>query len=111
MVEKLCQNYGEKITEYGGVPYYDFPLVEKLAKKDVEEKLRQENFGYRAGFIVKSAAKILEKGGEGWLHSLKKVGYEQAKSELRTLPGIGRKVKKFYAKCYEVSRCSCLCAI
>ncbi|ODN00995.1 N-glycosylase/DNA lyase [Orchesella cincta] len=92
MVEKLCLHYGVKIAEVEGKTYYDFPTVEKLIGEKVEKKLREEKFGYRAGFIAKTAATIVANGGVNWLENLKNVGYDEARKQLQTLPGIGRKV-------------------
>jgi N-glycosylase/DNA lyase len=92
MVEKLCLNYGDKIVDYEGKAYFDFPRVERLVGDDVEKKLREESFGYRAGFIAKTAEKIVLNGGVKWVESLKKLEYDEARIQLQTLPGIGRKV-------------------
>ncbi len=93
MVEKLCTFYGEEIGELNGKTYYDFPKVQKLVEPDVEKKLKEEGFGYRAGFIVKSATAIVSKGGPEWAEGLKTIGYDEARKELQTLVGVGRKVR------------------
>lgn len=95
MVEKLCLNYGDEIALVEGKQYYDFPNVENLVGEKVEKKLREEKFGYRAGFIAKTAAKIVENGGLKWLENLREVGYDEARKQLQTLPGIGRKVSLY----------------
>lgn len=92
MVEKLCTFYGNKLAEFNGTSYYDFPPVSALAEPEVEAKLRQSGFGYRARFIHQSAVKIMESGGMDWLLNLQKLPYAEAKSELMKLPGIGAKV-------------------
>lgn len=92
MVENLCIFYGDKICNLEGKDYFAFPNIERLAKPDVEGKLRSSGFGYRAPFIQKSAEKILANGGEDWLNSLTKMDYSEAKQSLITLPGIGAKV-------------------
>lgn len=92
MVEKLCTFYGDKLAEFDGISYYDFPPVAALADPGVEEKLRQSGFGYRAKFIHQSAVKIMESGGMNWLLNLQKLPYPDAKLELMKLPGIGAKV-------------------
>ena len=45
------EEYGEPVSEYGGETYYSFPRVEELARRGVEERLRQLGFGYRAKYI------------------------------------------------------------
>lgn len=92
MVEKLCQHFGSLLLTYENTDYYSFPTIEALAKAEVEPKLRQLGFGYRARFIQQSAVKILENGGRDWLLGLRKIPYAEAKTALMTLPGIGAKV-------------------
>uniref|UniRef100_A0A182PKC7 N-glycosylase/DNA lyase n=1 Tax=Anopheles epiroticus TaxID=199890 RepID=A0A182PKC7_9DIPT len=92
MVEKLCRNYGEKICEYEGTCYYNFPSVAALADTNVEEKLRQLGFGYRAKYIQRSAEKIFHLGDLDWFRQLCQLDYKAAHKELVSLPGIGPKV-------------------
>ncbi|CAG9559190.1 unnamed protein product [Danaus chrysippus] len=92
LVEKLCINYGEEICQFEGVTYYAFPDVENLMDIKVESKLRELGFGYRAKFIQKSAAQIVEWGGEEWFKRLKDMKYKDARQELIKLCGIGPKV-------------------
>lgn len=93
LVEKLCTNYGDLICEYNGKKYYAFPSLEALNKQeDIEMKLRELGFGYRAKFIQASAREIIEKGGLKWIDSLQKISYHEAHSELVALTGIGPKV-------------------
>lgn len=92
MVEKLCKHYGEKICEFNGVTYFSFPDVDKLKQPQIESELRNLGFGYRAKFIQKSAAQIVEWGGEQWFKSLQEMKYKDARLELMKLCGIGPKV-------------------
>lgn len=95
MVEKLCALFGKKICSVEGEDYYDFPTIEALAKEDVEDKLKEQKFGYRAGYIAKTAKRLMELGGRTWLSSLHEKNnesYAVARSKLVTLPGIGPKV-------------------
>ncbi|CAG5047652.1 unnamed protein product [Parnassius apollo] len=92
MVDKLCMFYGEEICNHDGVKYFTFPEVEKLSDPQVESKLRELGFGYRAKFIQKSAAQIVEWGGEKWFNSLQEMKYKDARKELMKLCGIGPKV-------------------
>ncbi|XP_026674308.1 N-glycosylase/DNA lyase isoform X2 [Ceratina calcarata] len=87
--------FGEKICSIEGKDHYDFPTIEALAEESVEEKLKKEKFGYRAGYIAKTANKLMELGGKTWLSSLHRrnnVSYAMAREKLATLPGIGPKV-------------------
>lgn len=95
MVEKLCRLFGDKICKVEDHEYYDFPRIEALANASVEPVLRKEGFGYRAGYIVKSAEKLLTLGGKEWLLKLQKENgstYEHARESLMSLPGVGPKV-------------------
>ncbi|XP_050071274.1 N-glycosylase/DNA lyase [Anopheles maculipalpis] len=92
MVEKLCRNYGEKICDYEGTCYYNFPSVASLSDKSVEEKLRELGFGYRAKYIQRSAEKIVLLGDLQWFRQLCQLDYKAAHKELLSLPGIGPKV-------------------
>lgn len=112
MVEKLCKNYGPFIRQLDDVDYYDFPLPSALAKPEVEARLRELGFGYRAKYIYKTACMVAEKE-EGWLDALRnpespvlgiepkpagewreegREGYRTAHEELLALQGVGPKV-------------------
>jgi N-glycosylase/DNA lyase len=60
MIEKLCSNYGSPICELNGQIFHSFPEVNRLAGKEMEGELRTLGFGYRAGFVQKSAQYIVE---------------------------------------------------
>lgn len=95
MVENLCTLFGEKICSIDDEDYYNFPSIEALTGKSVESKLKEEKFGYRAGYIANAAKRLNELGGREWLLNLHKrndVPYAKAKEQLITLPGIGPKV-------------------
>lgn len=92
LVEKICSQYGEKICDFQGAAYYNFPSVSALAPPEVEANLRQLSFGYRAKYIQKSAQEILAKGDLRWFQQLQQLDYKEAHKELVTLPGIGPKV-------------------
>ena len=96
MVDKLCTNYGTHLVDYEETQHYNFPTVEALAAPEVEAALRILGFGYRAKFIQQSAAKILDNGGREWLVNLRTLSYNDAKTALMTLPGIGAKVNHLF---------------
>ncbi|OQV25764.1 N-glycosylase/DNA lyase [Hypsibius exemplaris] len=90
MVEKLCSNYGAAICSLDGRTFYSFPSVDRLAGKEVDGELRKLGFGYRAGFLQKSAEYITKH--PEWLDQVVKADYATAKSLLMELPGVGAKV-------------------
>ncbi|XP_030763517.1 N-glycosylase/DNA lyase [Sitophilus oryzae] len=92
MVEKLAQYYGKKICDIDGTSYYSFPEVNALADNSVEQKLRNNGFGYRAKYISNSAKTIVENGGKKWLDELSEMSYVDSKRNLMSLMGIGAKV-------------------
>ncbi|XP_060065748.1 N-glycosylase/DNA lyase-like [Ylistrum balloti] len=92
MVERLCQAYGTKVTEYEGEPYFSFPSVKSLSGCDVEDTLRGLGFGYRAKYIGLTAKYIQENHSDRWLMGLRNLPYNETKSELMKLCGVGAKV-------------------
>ena len=85
---------------------------------DVEAKLRELGFGYRAKFISQSAKYIHEKCSSDWLNGLREIPYEEAKKELMKLMGVGAKVSQdnekknpyiLYYKCASGQVCIILC--
>lgn len=59
----------------------------------MEARLRDLGFGYRARFLQQSAKQIQDTHEMQWLGGLRTVPYAQAREALRTLPGVGTKVK------------------
>uniref|UniRef100_A0A3Q2SSW2 N-glycosylase/DNA lyase n=1 Tax=Fundulus heteroclitus TaxID=8078 RepID=A0A3Q2SSW2_FUNHE len=92
MVERLCQALGTRLCQLDQTSYHDFPTLSSLADSDVEERLRDLGFGYRARFLQQSAKQILDTHGLRWLDGLRNVLYLEARDALRTLPGVGTKV-------------------
>ena len=92
MVDKLCMTYGHKLGHYKGKDYYSFPPLEALVAEGVEQTLRSLGFGYRAGYIHKTAKLLVNKRPKGWLESLRDLPYTEAHSALLELTGVGAKV-------------------
>lgn len=88
----MCVNYGPKICDFGNDSFHAFPRFEALADPKVEGELRQSSFGYRAKFIQRAAAEIVEKGGLDWFAAIKEMKYKEAHAELTKLTGVGPKV-------------------
>ncbi|CZT48024.1 probable N-glycosylase/DNA lyase [Rhynchosporium secalis] len=110
MVNNLCLHYGPLIAHIDDQPIHDFPSPAALAVPGVESRLRELGFGYRAGYIARTAMMVAKEKPEGWLESLCNVepyddspdqkplpeggreGYRKAHEELLQLLGVGPKV-------------------
>jgi N-glycosylase/DNA lyase len=89
---------------------HDFPTPEALTVPGTEAHLRELGFGYRAGYIAKTALIVAKERPEGWLQSLcnselfdesmdqkafpegGREGYRRAHEALLQLQGVGPKV-------------------
>ncbi|XP_063283603.1 N-glycosylase/DNA lyase [Pelobates fuscus] len=92
MIDRVCSSLGRHLGQLDSEIYCAFPTLQALAGNDTEAKLRDLGFGYRAKFVSESAQTILSKYGPDWLERLRILPYEEAKSALCTLPGVGAKV-------------------
>ncbi|EJF66066.1 DNA glycosylase [Dichomitus squalens LYAD-421 SS1] len=112
MVTSLCRTYSPALlslpppagTNLPEEAYHPFPSPSALAAADVTAKLRALGFGYRADFIQKTAAMLVETHGltrnpetsmeasEEWLMTLRHLGTPEARAELLNFMGVGRKV-------------------
>ena len=113
MVKSLCTNYSPALltlpppdgTDSTEEAYYPFPPPSALAKSDVSTRLRALGFGYRADFIQKTAAMLMDahpnvkpgirsglEPAELWLHTLREMNTADARTELLKFMGVGRKV-------------------
>ena len=93
MVQQLCTKYGEYIGDVDNKSYYAFPEISTLAnQKKLESELRSLGFGYRAGYISKTAMKLDSLGGRDYLLSLRCLPYAESRKCLLDLSGIGPKV-------------------
>ncbi|HUJ43044.1 MAG TPA: DNA glycosylase [Opitutaceae bacterium] len=85
MVELLAQRHGREIVS--GI--LRLPTWAELAAVS-EDDLRASLLGFRARY-VKQTAQFLA-GRTGWLETVEKLPYAEAKQRLRELPGVGEKV-------------------
>ena len=85
IVERLCENWGEEISE----GFYAFPTPEALGKLTAED-LAPIRAGFRARYIVDAVGKVNR--GEIDLNALEFLTFDQAKSELLKITGVGSKV-------------------
>lgn len=70
---------------YKGFRFYKFPDLKNLI--GIEEELRNNKFGYRAEYICNAAEYLLKNPVD-----LSKLSYEEARTYLMGIKGIGRKV-------------------
>lgn len=109
-VHNLCLHYGPLVGHIEDQPLHDFPTPEALTAPGTEAHLRELGFGYRAGYIAKTALMVAKERPEGWLQGLcnselfdesmdqkelpdgGREGYRKAHEELLQLLGVGPKV-------------------
>ncbi len=88
MILNLSKRFGKRIS-FDGHDFYTFPKPSDLSQANLEE-LRSCKLGFRAERVLETS-KILDRE-EFNLENLKKTGYEEAREELLSLPGVGQKV-------------------
>jgi N-glycosylase/DNA lyase len=85
------------------ITYYPFPSVARLAEPDIEDRLRELSFGYRARYIQETAKLLMDKltpeegrpkyeSPHDYLNSLRSMTYEEARRKLLQFQGVGPKV-------------------
>lgn len=95
MCDSLCLEFGDFVTEYEGRSYHAFPTPSQLSKPNVESKLRELGFGYRARYIHQTAVKLTDSNPELSIERLNKLrdeDYATAHKFLLQLTGVGPKV-------------------
>lgn len=85
IIERLCENFGEKISEND----YSFPSAEKIAELNVE-KLAPLRSGFRAKYIIDAAQKVA--ANDVNLISLETLPISEAREQLIKIKGVGAKV-------------------
>lgn len=88
-IDNICECYGEKRSDGSGNTYDTFPAAEALAGLP-EDALKDCNLGYRSKYVVRTAKSLAS--GEVSLDIIKQMPYQEAKTELMKLYGIGEKV-------------------
>ncbi|CAF0752892.1 unnamed protein product [Adineta steineri] len=93
MVKQLCIEYGKEIGTINGIVYHQFPTIDELDKSNLETRLRELNFGYRARYI-QQAVKYLKYtiNDITFFDRLKSLSVKEARTELLKIMGVGRKV-------------------
>ncbi|VDL60657.1 unnamed protein product [Hymenolepis diminuta] len=88
----LSKRYGKELWSNGPTSICSFPPLEPLTHASIESELREIGFGYRSKFIPKVAKGLITAGGDEFLKNLRDASYEECKSFLLQLPGVGNKV-------------------
>lgn len=89
IVERLCESFGETITDGGSAPAYAFPTAQRLAALSPDD-LMPIRAGFRHRYIIDAAQKVAS--GEIALESLRILPYDEARAELMKITGVGVKV-------------------
>ncbi|MBO4693582.1 MAG: DNA-3-methyladenine glycosylase 2 family protein [Clostridia bacterium] len=84
IINRLCTSFGEPI-----INSYTFPTAERLAALSIED-LAPIRSGFRAKYIIDAARRVA--GGEIDLNSLKNLSYDEARTALLKIKGVGPKV-------------------
>lgn len=90
-IEGLAEQYGDLVCEREDVCYHAFPTVQRLVELDSLTPQLTQALGFR-GDNLRTVARQLRERGEGWLTSLRKVSYPEAKTALLGIRGVGRKI-------------------
>lgn len=110
---RLCHSLdvnelAEASTDALCLAYHPFPTPSRLAEPDVEGRLRELGFGYRAKYLAQTAYALCEKARESLgfnasaekidqrvyanLLELRSLSYHDARNQLLPLSGVGPKV-------------------
>ena len=89
-IENLCIQFGASVGRFRGREYFSFPAVSSLARLGAEG-LAASRLGYRAKYIVDTAAAVSRDGGAK-LESGDGLPIKEIESYLLSLPGVGPKV-------------------
>ena len=97
MCDNICTEFGTYINEYNGIKYFSFPTATDLSSNpNIESKLRDLGFGYRAKYIYLTAMKFttdqFPKITLKNLYQLRNEDYDTAHKFLLQLTGVGPKV-------------------
>ncbi len=88
-IEKLCEKFGEKISDGRGGYCYAFPCAKRLATAELDDILAC-SVGYRAQYILEAARQVAS--GAINLDALQKLDDENLLKALMSIYGVGVKV-------------------
>ena len=87
-MEAISDSFGQRLTLDGHVRY-TFPEPERLAEAG-EARLRALGLGFRAPYVARAAVEVAS--GTLDLEALRRTPYQQAKTRLMELSGVGPKI-------------------
>ncbi len=88
-ISNISEKYGIQKTASDGTIYYSFPQPEAFALLN-EDELMECNLGYRSKYVVRTSRMVCD--GKIDLSELYRLDYEEAKTKLLDLYGVGNKV-------------------
>jgi N-glycosylase/DNA lyase len=90
IIDRLCRRFGDPVpVPEGHAPAFAFPAAARLAGCD-EAALRDCRMGFRAPYLLETARRVA--AGAVRPDRWRDLPLEQARAELLTLPGVGRKI-------------------
>lgn len=92
LLATIRRTFGTFLCSVRDQSFYAFPSCDTLSKLS-ETELRGIGLGYRAPYILKSAAMLVEKGGGSWLHTLRSPDIDRAYVQQQLLQFAGSFMK------------------
>ncbi|MFO7637432.1 MAG: DNA glycosylase [Clostridia bacterium] len=99
-IEGLCKRFGKEVS-FDGKTYHAFPEVERIAQSTCEEVSLCKG-GYRCAYILETSGMMSKRPITR--ESMAAMGYEKARSTLKTFRGVGDKA----AECILLFSCGYL---
>lgn len=89
IIERLCENFGDKINSLDGKTFFSFPTLKRLSDVSIDD-LSVIRAGFRAKYIRDAVDKI--NSGDVDLCSLKNIDVSLGREQLKKIYGVGDKV-------------------
>ena len=89
IIERLCENFGQKLASPDGRTFYAFPTLERLSEASTDD-LCVIRAGFRAKYIRDAVDKICS--GDVDLSALRGMDVLSGREELKKINGVGDKV-------------------
>lgn len=89
IIDRLCENFGEPVTDAGEKTVYSFPTADRIASLTPDD-LAPLRAGFRNKYIIDAAQKVAS--NEVDLNKIKELPLDEAEAELLKIKGVGPKV-------------------